>query len=184
MRIEAAIALGRGCCCTRKVIEALDITVAGLETDGAPAERSPRVRDFAAMSLAHCLSCNPVAPPDATLPAPMKGRESDEDETAAKSKKPSRVPDAKTLAHAKATLDAYQAMKDALPAVPPPAEKSLLGLLRGDEDAPAARPAPPVVVARPALPTVEATPVTAQPPAKMPASLPGVKPAASLVLPE
>ena len=187
VRIEAAIALGRGCCCTRKVIEALDITVAGLETDGAPAERSPRVRDFAAESLAHCLACNPVAPPDAELPVPKKRGELDDEEVSAQPKKPvvSRAPTAKTLAHAKATLEAYQALKDALPPAPPPTEKSLLSLFRGDDDRPAAIPAQPTAVtARPALPTVDATPVTLQPPARMPASLPDVKPAASLLLPD
>ena len=57
VRWEAAMALGRGCCCTRKVIEALEISVSGSEKDGNPSERSERVRDAAFFALNHCLMC-------------------------------------------------------------------------------------------------------------------------------
>jgi hypothetical protein len=57
VRWEAAMAFGHGCCCTKKVIEALEISVSGSERDGNPSERSPRVRDAAAFALDHCLAC-------------------------------------------------------------------------------------------------------------------------------
>lgn len=57
VRWEAAMAFGRGCCCTKKVMEALEISVSGSERDGNPAERSPRVRDAAAFALDRCLAC-------------------------------------------------------------------------------------------------------------------------------
>src|SRR5205823_14946141 len=56
VRLEAAWALGRGCCCTRKTLEALALTVSGSERDGNPIERSDRVRAAAQGSLDHCLS--------------------------------------------------------------------------------------------------------------------------------
>ncbi len=63
VRFEAAIVLGRGCCCTQKTVEALEATVSGMETDGNPAERSVRVRCAAAIALERCLAC--YAPPAA-----------------------------------------------------------------------------------------------------------------------
>jgi hypothetical protein len=57
VRLEAAWALGRGCCCTRKTLVALSITVAGSGRDGNPTENSERVKAAAAASLAHCLAC-------------------------------------------------------------------------------------------------------------------------------
>ncbi len=57
VRVEAALAFGRGCCCTKPVIKALALTVSGGTEDGAPVERSPRVRSAAQMSLDHCLAC-------------------------------------------------------------------------------------------------------------------------------
>jgi hypothetical protein len=57
VRWEAAIALSRGCCCTRKTIEALALTVDASTKDGNPPEMSPRVRAAAAAALDHCLAC-------------------------------------------------------------------------------------------------------------------------------
>lgn len=57
VRLEAAIGLGKGCCCTRRVIEALAITVEGSSRDGNPSENSERVRTCALASLNHCLCC-------------------------------------------------------------------------------------------------------------------------------
>lgn len=54
VRYEAALALGSGCCCTKKVLEALVVTVSGKRTN-EPAESSPRVRGAAAKSLERCL---------------------------------------------------------------------------------------------------------------------------------
>jgi hypothetical protein len=57
VRWEAAMALGSGCCCTRKTIEALTLTVTGSDKDGNPSEPSERVRAAAERSLEHCLVC-------------------------------------------------------------------------------------------------------------------------------
>lgn len=55
VRYEAAIALQRGCCCTKKVAKALTISIEGSEKDGHPAERSARVQDAAAVALSNCV---------------------------------------------------------------------------------------------------------------------------------
>src|SRR5262249_46451108 len=67
VRWEAAMALGNGCCCTKKTIAALTISVYGVEkegltvagafSDGAPVETSERVKGAALGALQHCLSC-------------------------------------------------------------------------------------------------------------------------------
>src|SRR5262249_23281182 len=69
VRLEAAWGLGRGCCCTRKTLEALALTVSGSERDGNPIERSDRVRAAAQASLDHCLSC--LAPETVLEGAPV-----------------------------------------------------------------------------------------------------------------
>jgi len=56
VRWEAALALGGGCCSTKKTIEALAITVCGSRKDGNPGEISPRVRVAACHSLERCLN--------------------------------------------------------------------------------------------------------------------------------
>ena len=57
VRWEAALALGRGCCCTKKTIEALTIVVSCSDRDGSPKETSHRVHAAAAAALDRCLSC-------------------------------------------------------------------------------------------------------------------------------
>jgi hypothetical protein len=57
VRLEAAIALGRGCCCTKETMAALVVTVNGSDVDQNPSENSERVKAAAAVALAHCLSC-------------------------------------------------------------------------------------------------------------------------------
>lgn len=57
VRWEAAMALGGGCCCTKKTIEALLISATGSDRDGNPSETCDRVRAAAFASLQHCLSC-------------------------------------------------------------------------------------------------------------------------------
>jgi hypothetical protein len=57
VRMEAAYALGRGCCCNRDTIVALAMTVSGSNEDGNPRECSERVRLAALGSLEHCLAC-------------------------------------------------------------------------------------------------------------------------------
>ena len=82
VRDEAASVLGSGCCCTRKIIEALAISASGSKKDGNPPENSLRVKAAAYISLQHCLNCyvqveelNPLEQPE----------------------KPERLPDPKVL---------------------------------------------------------------------------------------
>jgi hypothetical protein len=62
VRYEAALVLGHGCCCTEVTVKALMASVSGTDMDGAPAERSPRVRCAAALALEKCLSCYSLPP--------------------------------------------------------------------------------------------------------------------------
>ena len=61
VRLEAAIALNRGCCCTRLIVAALEDCVGNGDKFG-PTENSPRVQAIAMMALDRCLQC-----PDANL---------------------------------------------------------------------------------------------------------------------
>lgn len=63
VRLEAALALARGCCCTRITVEALSIAVSGSNRDGNPAETCERVRAAAMVALEHCLNCLGAVPP-------------------------------------------------------------------------------------------------------------------------
>ncbi len=75
VRLEAAMALSRGCCCNKATITALVLTVSGSRADGNPAENCERVKIAASMALAHCLDCFtevvPVPPPTAVVPVPV-----------------------------------------------------------------------------------------------------------------
>jgi hypothetical protein len=62
VRWEAAHALASGCCCNKRTIEALTITVSGSERDGNPAETSFRVRAEAFGALEFCLAHHQDAP--------------------------------------------------------------------------------------------------------------------------
>lgn len=64
VRYAAAVALGRGCCCTKVTIAALEASVSGFDKDGNPGERSPRVRFAAAVALERCLACYTPTPID------------------------------------------------------------------------------------------------------------------------
>jgi hypothetical protein len=57
VRLEAAYALLRGCCCTKITIKALLISVSGSDEDGFPRENSERVRAVAHGALGRCLAC-------------------------------------------------------------------------------------------------------------------------------
>jgi hypothetical protein len=57
VRWEAAMALGGGCCCTKKTMEALLISATASDKDGNPSETCERVRAAAYASLQHCLAC-------------------------------------------------------------------------------------------------------------------------------
>lgn len=76
VRLEAALALGRGCCCTKKTIAALDISASGSNRDGKPAENSERVKAAAFFGLQHCLACfsetivEPTEPPKLPIEPP------------------------------------------------------------------------------------------------------------------
>jgi len=56
VRLEAALALGHGCCCTKKTIEALQVTVSGSNKLGNPGETSERVKAAAFAALQRCLA--------------------------------------------------------------------------------------------------------------------------------
>jgi hypothetical protein len=79
VRLEAALALGNGCCCTKATIKALTISVSGSEEDGNPSETSPRVRAAADAALAHCLMTYaevvPVPPEKKGIEPPPPGGE-------------------------------------------------------------------------------------------------------------
>lgn len=74
VRLEAALALGNGCCCNQATIEALRISVSGSQEDGNPSENSERVKAAAYVALHHCLAVCPadVAEPVEVVPVPKK----------------------------------------------------------------------------------------------------------------
>lgn len=73
VRLEAAIVLGSGCCCTKKTVEALRLTASGSDKDGNPKESSPRVRCAAADSLGTCeLKVDSTPEPPEKLPLPAE----------------------------------------------------------------------------------------------------------------
>jgi hypothetical protein len=82
VRYAAAQVLNSGCCCTKKTVEALNITVSGTETDGNPAETSVRVMAAAFSALQNCLCRVPIVPeapkpperPEAPPPVPSPMR--------------------------------------------------------------------------------------------------------------
>lgn len=57
VRYEAAVALGGGCCCTKRTMTAMAIAATGSDKDGSPGETCERVRNAALASLHHCLAC-------------------------------------------------------------------------------------------------------------------------------
>jgi len=73
VRLEAAFALSRGCCCNKATIQALNLTVTGSDEDGKPPEVSDRVRAVAHMALLNCLSHFPVEPLIVVTPDNGKG---------------------------------------------------------------------------------------------------------------
>ena len=157
VRYEAALALSHGCCCSKKVIEILTISVAGGEEDGAPAERSERVRDTAADALARCISCVKVLDDPAVLPdpkgdgdgeieGPKKKLPAKDDDT--KPKPNVNKADKKTVAKAREVLAQRQAAKDAVATVPVPPTQvhSVYEMFKYANDGPVP-PAPPMPTA-------------------------------------
>ena len=73
VRFAAARALNSGCCCNKKVIDALRICVSGETSDGAPAENSCRVKAAAFSALQNCLMRVPEDLPPEPLPPEPEG---------------------------------------------------------------------------------------------------------------
>src|SRR5438128_1912103 len=74
VRMEAALALSRGCCCTKKVVAALTETVEGGKKIGPVPENSERVKAIASGALSHCIAClEAVVVPVEEVP--IKGRD-------------------------------------------------------------------------------------------------------------
>jgi hypothetical protein len=79
VRWEAALALGKGCCCTKKTVAALTLSATGKDTDKNPVETSERVRAAALHALNLCAATiaeepeeptPPEQPPSKTPPTP------------------------------------------------------------------------------------------------------------------
>lgn len=70
VRWAAAKALNSGCCCSKETIEKLKIVVTGEETDGFPAELSPRVKGAAFAALQNCLARVTEVVPETPAPPP------------------------------------------------------------------------------------------------------------------
>jgi hypothetical protein len=140
VRLEAAIGLGNGCCCTRRVIEALAITVEGSKKDGNPPENSDRVRAAALVSLHHCLGCyhdiqlvDPNAGRVKEVPVSANQPKRDEmDETKSKIKLPAhyveveKKPIAEVVANARRVAKAAEAETEVH--VLPTGERTLLNV--------------------------------------------------------
>jgi hypothetical protein len=63
VRMEAARALGNGCCCTQRTVAALNIVVNGDDADGNHSETSDRVKICAFEALTRCMSRGAGIPP-------------------------------------------------------------------------------------------------------------------------
>ena len=107
VRFEAALVLGRGCCCTEVTVRALMASVSGTDMDGAPAERSARVRCAAAIALEKCLSCFTL-PPDEDAPVNGGGDIKDKDRPKDVGKQSAGDKDAKDDARAAAADAGYK----------------------------------------------------------------------------
>jgi len=74
VRYAAARVLNTGCCCSKPVIEALRVCVAGEDSDGNPPETSSRVKAAAFTALQNCLM---RVPEDLPKESPPPSRERD-----------------------------------------------------------------------------------------------------------
>lgn len=124
VRIEAALALSNGCCCTRKVLEALVLTVAARRTND-PAETSLRVRAAAAYALERCLKryceIDLSQQPATTPPEPPKPPEGPEPPVAPPPAVPARAAFDPLAEDGKRVLAAFKAQYGPPTAEPPPA---------------------------------------------------------------
>jgi hypothetical protein len=114
VRWEAAMALGRACCCNRNVMNALTISVNGSEADGHPAELSERVRMAAAVALDRCLACYVEVVETAPVPVvdPLQEKKPQGERAPPPAPLPpaaakSRRPDAQTVAAARGALKKF-----------------------------------------------------------------------------
>ncbi len=110
VRYEAALALGRGCCCTKAIVKSLTICVNGTEEDGNPSENSARVRMAAEFALNHCLE---------TVPQKIEGGEKTNGGEKKSQKAPEKLPE-KTAQQGEASeehihLTAYYAKQQSRP---------------------------------------------------------------------
>lgn len=106
VRFEAALVLGKGCCCSKKIIEALTHAVSCSEKDGNPAERSDRVRFAACLALERCLACysEPVEPKEDDGKAKEKSTTPKEPGKIEGGQKSSRSPDKNTVVAARLAI--------------------------------------------------------------------------------
>jgi hypothetical protein len=110
VRWEAAWGLGRGCCCTKKIIVALTDTVSGGDKLGFK-ETSLRVRAAAAASLEHCLSCYPP-PPAEVLQKPPEAPKTGPEASANKTPPPAEAAKPKEPTLEDVLRDARKALAD------------------------------------------------------------------------
>jgi hypothetical protein len=167
VRLEAALALGRGCCCSKKVIDTLTVVVECSDRDKSPAETSARVRAAANAALQRCLSCYvqraPSTPAEPPEPAAPEG-------PAAVALRPFPRPPlepslAPTVDGARVASSRYDpAPRMAVAATEPPrrhpvptGQHDLLSLMRGS-----VAPAAPEAAPAPVIPTPPAGPVLAE----------------------
>jgi hypothetical protein len=92
VRLEAALALARGCCCTPKTVAALSIVVSGSNRDGFPVEKSERVRYAAGAALDHCLACLQPIEPVLPLPIPVDDNKKIKEKLPGEKLPPDRLP--------------------------------------------------------------------------------------------
>jgi HEAT repeats len=196
VRLEAAWALGRGCCCNRATMTALALTVEGSRADGNPAETSECVRAAAHAALEHCLAVYaeveklPLKPaPVGPEPRPGPGLRTEKKEpertrtAAAKPKGPitpaafyhkvKALPQQEVVQHARKVID-----KSAFAVGIPSSDRSLLGILRhawgsrnvpGPEETYEPLPAAEPAVVLQQVPVAPASPFShGQPAARMP----------------
>ena len=142
VRWEAAHALANGCCCNKRTIEALSITVSGSERDGNPGETSLWVKSEAFLALQFCLAHRrevppvpPEAPPRPELPAAAGATATagPPGELTAYYVNVSRVPTAEVIAEAHRTLGQATMSLAKQPAPQKSGDGSLLSLWRNSE---------------------------------------------------
>ena len=141
VRWEAAMALGRGCCCTKETMIKLSVCVSGSESDGNPSETSERVKAAAALALENCLSklAPPAVPPTEPFGPPReRATPPRETPTAAAGQQNSLPVNYKLLEamtanqvadQARVMLAKRQQKPDTMPTATPLRDRSLYGVL-------------------------------------------------------